>query len=183
MLALAGCHGLTTSIVGGCGGVGQLSRPGRDRALWTVCGILAAVAVRSGFAVALQNPGGRALDSLVWSAGMVTAFAAWSVLAACGLAFEGRIIGRELGEEVSLDVVPPWVAEIIPHYRRRIRPGWWPLRPERIVLAGLLTRLAFRKHAMDLLPPAEARVAGLEVVQLRARVRRLLSVQQPADGF
>jgi hypothetical protein len=179
MLALAGCHALATSIVGGCGGLAQLSRGGRNRALLTVAGILAAVVVRSGCVAAMSGASPRADDPGFSSALVVIAFGLWLLVVAFCVAFERRIIDRELGEEASLAVVPPWVVEVIPYYRRRIRSNWWPLRAERIVLASLLTKLAFRKHVMDLLPPEDARVAGLEVVQLRARVRRLLAVQPP----
>ena len=50
-------------------------------------------------------------------------------------------------------------------------------RRERTVLARLLTRLAFRKHAVARLPRHEAELAGLEVVRLRQRVRRMLGAE------
>ncbi len=76
---------------------------------------------------------------------------------------EQRILSIELAEEVELEVVPKWVLDVIPSYRRRIRSEWWPSRRERTVLARLLTRLAFRKHAVKRLPDGESQLAGLEV--------------------
>ena len=87
-----------------------------------------------------------------------------------------------MAEEVELDVVPAWVLEVIPYYRRRIRSEWWPSRQERTVLARLLTRLAFRKHAVKRLPVAESQIAGLEIVRLRQRIRAMLQCQTSVEG-
>jgi hypothetical protein len=73
-----------------------------------------------------------------------------------------------------LRLVPSWVPEVIPFYRRRVRSDWWPRRSERVVLSRLLTRLAFRKYQTSRLPAAEAAMASLEIVHLRTRVRRML---------
>ncbi len=94
---------------------------------------------------------------------------------------EQRILVVELAEEVELDVVPAWVAEVIPYYRRRVRSDWWPSRRERTVLARLLTRLAFRKHAVRLLPDEESKLAGLEVVRLRQQIRVKLQCQSSVE--
>jgi len=90
------------------------------------------------------------------------------------LQWEHQILRRELSDEVRLGVLPPWVADTIPYYRRRVRADWWPRRRERTVIARLLTRLAFRKHAVGRLPDREADLAGLEVLRLRQRVRAIL---------
>ncbi len=94
---------------------------------------------------------------------------------------EQRILGVELAEEVELDVVPAWVVEVIPYYRRRVRSDWWPSRRERTVLARLLTRLAFRKHAVRRLPDEESQLAGLEVVRLRQQIRAKLQCQSSVE--
>jgi hypothetical protein len=49
------------------------------------------------------------------------------------------------------------------------------------VLARLLARLAFRKQAVRGLPEEEGRLAGLEVVQLRSRIKKMLAPVS-ADG-
>ena len=95
------------------------------------------------------------------------------ILGVC-LESERRIITDQLRDEVELGVLPDWVVEVIPSYRRRIRSDWWLDRRERAVISRLLTRLAFTKHSVSRLPVERSRLAGLEVVWLRERARRIL---------
>ncbi len=88
---------------------------------------------------------------------------------------EHRILKRQLGEEVALSMAPAWVVEVIPYYRRRVRGDWWPARNERTVISRLLTKIAFRKHALRHTPQDEAAIASLEVVRLRQRIRAILN--------
>jgi hypothetical protein len=86
---------------------------------------------------------------------------------------------RQLADEVALSMAPAWILDVIPFYRRRLRSDWWPLRNERTVISRLLTRIAFRKHALRHIPQDEAAIASLEVVRLRQRIRSILN---PAPG-
>jgi hypothetical protein len=108
-------------------------------------------------------------------------YAAYLVVLAAFLRSEQRILKRQLAEEVALQLAPPWVVDVIPYYRRRVRGDWWPNRAERTVIARLLTRVAFRKQALRHLPRNEAAIASLEVVRLRQRLRAILSPVTPAD--
>jgi hypothetical protein len=99
----------------------------------------------------------------------------WLAILALFLESERRIIREQLQHEVDLGVLPAWVVEGMPSYRRRIRADWWPDRRERAVISRLLTRLAFRKHAVARLPGDQSRLAGLEVVWLRDRARKILA--------
>jgi hypothetical protein len=92
------------------------------------------------------------------------------------LAFERLVLAAQLGEEVKLGVLPGWVAEVLPSYRRRVRSGWWPERDERREIVRLLTALAYRKHHLRGLPDESARLYGLEVGRLRQRARTLMAL-------
>jgi hypothetical protein len=94
------------------------------------------------------------------------------------LQWEHGILRDQLEQEASLKLVPPWVPEVTPFYRRRIRADWWPRRSERVVLSRLLTKLAFRRFQTSRLPDDEAALASLEVVRLRGRVRRMLEPER-----
>ncbi|MEN8164448.1 MAG: hypothetical protein ABFS37_09990, partial [Acidobacteriota bacterium] len=83
-----------------------------------------------------------------------------------------------LSEEVALGVLPGWAGRVIPYYRRRVRADWWPSRQERIVISRLLTRLAFRKHALAARGDS-ANIEGLEVVRLRATIQGILGKPGP----
>lgn len=95
---------------------------------------------------------------------------------AAALAFERRVLGAQLGEEVRLGVLPEWVADVLPSYRRRIRSEWWSERDERREIVRLLTSLAYRKHHLRGLPDESARLYGLEVGRLRQRARTLMAL-------
>jgi len=92
------------------------------------------------------------------------------------LALEHRVLVRQLGDEVALGVLPSWVVEVLPSYRRRIRSAWWARRDERREIVRLLTSLAFRKHRLRGLSEERARLYGLEVGRLRQRARTLLAL-------
>ena len=98
-----------------------------------------------------------------------------AVLTAC-LAYERRVLSQQLLDEVGLGVLPAWVAELVPSYRRRIRSDWWPRRDERREILSLLVTLAFRKHQLRALPEDRLRLYGLEVGRLRQRARALLAL-------
>jgi hypothetical protein len=91
------------------------------------------------------------------------------------VSYEGRVLVGQLAEEVSLGVLPAWVAEIVPSYPRRIRSDWWHRRDERREILRLLVGLAFRKQRLRTLPEDRARLYGLEVGRLRHRARALLA--------
>ncbi len=179
----AGVHALATCSFGGFLGAAQVSRGWGRRFTWIVSGLVLAGAIHVGWnlTLALTAVGGAGPGAV---GGAVVAVLVLEVclVAAFGLALlaEHRILLRELTEEVELGVLPSWVAEIAPYYRRRIRSSWWPSRSERAVLSRLLTRLAFTKHALRTLPEDEAAVAGLEVVHLRQRLRSVLDPSRTA---
>ncbi len=110
-----------------------------------------------------------------WLIALPALYLLYGATLAAFLLWEHHILKTQLAEEVSLQLAPEWVLDIIPYYRRRVRSGWWPSRNERTVLSRLLTRIAFRKHAVRHLPPDEAAIASLEVVQLRQRLRMILA--------
>lgn len=97
------------------------------------------------------------------------------------LALEHRVLVRQLGDEVALGVLPSWVVEVLPSYRRRIRSTWWARRDERREIIRLLTSLAFRKHRLRGLSEERARLYGLEVGRLRQRARTLLALAPGTD--
>ena len=180
----AGIHAVSSAAFGGCLGFAYLSRNRAERAVWSLIGLIVAAAIHSGWNLMLLR-----LASVDDPDTMARFFVAIPVLYALYLATlfvflrsEQQILGRELAEEVELDVVPDWVLEVIPFYRRRIRSEWWPSRRERTVLARLLTRLAFRKHAVKRLPEEESQIAGLEIVRLRQRIRAMLQCQTSVEG-
>jgi hypothetical protein len=144
------------------------------RIAWLVFGLGSATVIR-GLPWLVEAAAGDREMSLwfgFWLAAL--SLAEYAAVVVSFLSLEHRILGPRLGEEVELGTVPSWVTDVIPYYRRRVRSHWWPLRRERTVLARLLSRLAFRKHALARLTADEARLAGLEIVQLRNRIRRML---------
>ncbi len=104
------------------------------------------------------------------------AAAALAGVFAGALAFERRVLTGQLAEEVALGVLPHWVTEVVPSYRRRVRADWWERRDERREIVGLLLALAFRKRRLRSLPPDRARLYGLEVGRLRQRAKGLLAL-------
>lgn len=172
----AGIHAVSSATLGGCIGFAYLSRDRLSRIAWVIAGLVGATLIHAGWNLMLLRlqSAGESVPLTRWFV-LVPALYAFYLLALwVFLRSEQRILARELTEEVELDVVPEWVVSVIPYYRRRIRADWWPSRSERTVLARLLTRLAFRKHAVRRLPEGESEIAGLEVVQLRQRIRAML---------
>ncbi len=173
----AGIHALATSILGGALGTARLAPTWFRRFALALGGFVGAVAVHAGWNLALarlkvfgrtgSDVGPVLLAALLLEASFVAAFF-------IATAMDHRVLLRELREEVELGVLPSWVAEVIPYYRRRVRGAWWPSRRERTVLSRLLTRLAFRKHALRRVGEEERDVAGLEIVHLRQRLREIL---------
>ena len=173
----AGIHAVSSATLGGCLGFAYLSRRRFPRIAWSILGLACATVIHSGWNLMLLRlqGSGESIQLARWFVAIPVLYVLYLVALFVFLRSEQRILGQELAEEVELDVFPPWVLDVIPYYRRRIRSDWWPSLRERTVLARLLTRLAFRKHAVKRLPEGESVLAGLEVVQLRQRIRAMLA--------
>ena len=179
----AGIHAVSTATFGGFLGFAYLSRRRGERVIWLIVGLIGAVVIHGGwnFMLLHMEPSGGAVPVAWWFVVVPALYALYFLGLVGFLRSEQRILGVELAEEVELNVVPAWVVEVIPYYRRRIRSDWWPSRRERTVLARLLTRLAFRKHAVRRLPDEESQLAGLEVVRLRQQIRAKLQCQTSVE--
>ena len=175
VIVRAAVHALSSGSLGVLLGIGALGAAGWWKLASGLAGVAAALLVHGGWSVAMAASG--ALSPQRWLALAPVLLCLWIGLLAGALAVEHRVLVRELAEEVRLGVLPAWVIEVLPRYRSRVRVDWRPERSERVVISRVLTRLAFRKHAIAGLPEDEARLAGLEVVSLRRRARRSLGVQ------
>jgi len=180
----AGIHAVSSATLGGFLGFAYLSRKRAERGIWLLIGLIGAATIHSGWNIMLLRMefGVDSIPVARWFMVIPALYALYLVALFVFLRSEQRVLAAELAEEVEFGVVPDWVLEIIPFYRKRIRSEWWPSRRERTVLARLLTRLAFRKHAVRRLPEGESELAGLEVVRLRQRIRSMLSEEdEPGD--
>ncbi len=180
-LLSAGVHALSSATFGGFLGHAVLSGKRLVKVAWTTAGMAIAVALHGSWNLGLTRlgPVGEEGSPRLWLVALPGLYLVYVIVLALFLHSEQRILKRQLSEEVALGLVPSWVLDVIPYYRRRIRANWWPSRTERTVIARLLTRLAFRKHALRHLPPAEAAIASLEVVSLRQRLRDILDPEDP----
>ena len=140
-----------------------------------VAGCVAALAALSCDAAAAGRP---------WCAvAIMTALAVLAALAVpAGFRIEGRIVARQLAEEVSYGVVPPELAKVAVSPLRRASRRWWPRRDERRAVSRLLVDLAFWKQRLVGLDEDRSRLYGLEVGRLRQRVRRLLDPDDTGAG-
>jgi len=171
-----GVHAATAAMAGACVGYAVLSRGLTGRVTWVTLGVglaslVRGACIRLGDRLGMWN--GAASPSTVTLL-IALAYLLYLATLAGVVLSEHRILKRQLEEEVGYGVLPGWVADVIPFYRRRVRSDWWQLRHERTVIARKLSRLAFRKHSLRHLPQAEKELAGLEVVQLRQHLRRIL---------
>jgi RsiW-degrading membrane proteinase PrsW (M82 family) len=180
-LLSAGVHALSSATFGGFLGHAVLSGRWLAKVAWTTAGLTVAVALHGSWNLGLTwlGPVGEGGSPRLWLAALPALYLVYVIVLALFLHSEQRILKRQLSDEVALGLVPSWVLDVIPYYRRRIRANWWPSRTERTVIARLLTRVAFRKHALRHLPPAEAAIASLEVVSLRQRLRDILDPEEP----
>jgi len=180
-LLSAGVHALSSAVFGGFLGHAVLSGRRLAKGTWTATGLAIAVVLHGSWNLGLTwlGPVGEEGTPRLWLSALPFLYLVYVMVLALFLHSEQRILKRQLSDEVALGLVPSWVLDIIPYYRRRIRANWWPSRTERTVIARLLTRVAFRKHALRHLPPAEAAIASLEVVSLRQRLRDILDPEEP----
>ena len=174
-LLSAGVHALSSAVFGGFLGYAALSPKRAARLGWPLAGLVLAISLHSAWNTALLYVGPYSPDGTLrgWLLFLPSLYVVYMIILTAFLHSEQRILKRELAEEVELRLVPTWVVDVIPYYRRRVRGNWWPSRPERTVIARLLTRLALRKHALRRLPSEKAAVASLELVMLRQRVREI----------
>jgi len=173
----AGLHGLAGATFGGFLGHAVLTHKPWQRGSWAAIGLGAAATLHGSWNATLllvgpMTPGG---GLRAWLVILPVLYAGYVLILAAFLQSEHRILKQQLDEEVALSLAPTWVAEVIPYYRRRLQSDWWPLREERTVISRLLTRIAFRKHALRHIPKDEAAIASLEVVRLRQRLRAILA--------
>jgi RsiW-degrading membrane proteinase PrsW (M82 family) len=180
-LLSAGVHAICSATFGGFLGHAVLSGRTASRIAWTVAGLVTAVSLHGAWNLALMwfGPVGENGTPRLWMTALPFLYLLYAVSLALFLHSEHRILKRQLADEVELAMVPSWVQEVIPYYRRRLRGNWWPSRSERTVISRLLTRVAFRKHAIQRLPAGEAAIASLEVVKLRQRLREILDPEDP----
>jgi RsiW-degrading membrane proteinase PrsW (M82 family) len=179
-LLVAGIHALSSATFGGFLGYAVLSAKKAVRLGWVSVGLVLAIALHAAWNMAVQYVGllSPAGSFRGWLMFIPALYVVYAVILAAFLRTEHRILKVELAEEVELMLAPAWIVDVIPYYRRRVRSDWWPSRVERTVIARLLTRVAFRKHALRGLPRDEANVASLELVMLRQRVREILGPPQ-----
>ena len=179
-LLVAGIHALSSATFGGFLGYAVLSAKKATRLGWASAGLVLAIALHTAWNMAVLYAGilSPAGSFRGWLAFIPSLYVVYAVILAAFLRSEHRILKVELAEEVELMLAPAWIVDVIPYYRRRVRSDWWPSRVERTVIARLLTRVAFRKHALRGLPRDEANVASLELVMLRQRVREILGPPQ-----
>lgn len=179
----AGVHAVSSATFGGFLGFALLSRRRALRFVWAVVGLLVATVLHGSWNAALVLAGPFAAPGRLrsWLLVVPVVYAGYLLVLAAFLHSEQRILKRQLAEEVALHLAPPWVLDVIPYYRRRVRGDWWPNRAERTVIARLLTRVAFRKQALRRLPKDEAAIASLEVVRLRQRLRAILAPPAAVD--
>jgi hypothetical protein len=167
-----------TALVGGGIGYGKLAVRAPLRVPWVFAVVLVAglsAWVVHGAATLGWQQWGR--QNLLFGLALVaTALLLLAALFEGAWALERRVLARQLGEEVSLGVLPAWVVDIVPRYRRRIRSDWWPRRDERREVVRLLTSLAYRKQQLRGLPEESLRLYGLEIGRLRQRARSLLAL-------
>ncbi len=177
LMFLVVLHAAAGATLGAGTGMSEVAAP----SLRPLYGLAAAAAAALEFgalafgALACWKEWGETNTAVNLALGLGSAAALAATLAVC-LSHERSVIAEELGEEVTLDVLPPWVADVLPSYRRRIRPDWWPRRDERREIVRLLVALAFRKHQLRSLPDEQLRLYGLEVGRLRQRARTLMSL-------
>lgn len=171
----AGVHALSGAAFGGFLGYAVLSSKKAARLGWLFAGLMLAFGLHSAWNMALLFVGPFSQGGTLrgWLAVLPLLYIAYVIIFAAFLYSEHRILKRELAEEVELKLAPAWVVDVVPYYSRRVRGNWWPSRTERTVIARLLTRVAFRKHSLRLLPQDEATIASLELVKLRQRVREI----------
>lgn len=173
-LFTSGIHALSSAALGAGLGFGRTSGTRLRAIAWGVLGLLVAVALHGGWNIALSYipvASGWVFPSLILGPLYVVFVLSFGLM----LWGEHRILIRQLSEEVGLGVLPAWAGRVIPYYRRRVRGDWWPSRQERIVISRLLTRLAFRKHALAARGDS-ANIEGLEVVRLRAQIQGILGM-------
>ncbi|MCD4750077.1 MAG: PrsW family intramembrane metalloprotease [Thermoanaerobaculales bacterium] len=173
-LYTAGVHALASSVFGAGLGLARLSGRAGARWLWSVTGFVLAVLLHGGWNQVVITLG----------LGVSGGYHPWLILLPLYLLYAGtfglllhaehRILIRQLADEVRLGVLPGWTVTVIPYYRRRIRSGWWPSRPERAVISRLLTKLAFRKHALASAGTSGSSLDGLELVSLRKHIQSIL---------
>jgi RsiW-degrading membrane proteinase PrsW (M82 family) len=180
-LLSAGVHAVSSATFGGFLGHAVLSGRLRSKMVWATIGLAGAVILHGSWNLGLVwlGPVGEEGSPRLWLSALPFLYLIYVIAFALFLHSEHRILKRQLGNEVELGLMPSWVLDVIPYYRRRVRGNWWPSRSERTVIARLLTRVAFRKHALRHLPPAEAAIASLEVVKLRQRLRNILDPEDP----
>ncbi|HVN75547.1 MAG TPA: hypothetical protein VMT19_04465 [Thermoanaerobaculaceae bacterium] len=171
-------HAAAGAVLGAGVGWAKLSAP-RGMRVPAVAGAIVAAAALGVVLVAAAAAcwrrwgGGSDLCNLALAAADVGVLAG---AIAFSLALERKVLATQLAEEVGLGVLPEWVADILPSYRRRVRSDWWARRDERREIVRLLLGLAFRKRRLRSLPEERARLYGLEVGRLRQRARVLLAL-------
>jgi RsiW-degrading membrane proteinase PrsW (M82 family) len=180
-LLSAGVHALSSATLGGFLGHAVLSGKWGGKLTWALTGLISAIVLHGSWNVGLVmwGPVGEDGTPRLWLTSLPFLYLVYVVVLGFFLHSEHRILKRQLNDEVALGLVPSWVVEVIPFYRRRVRSNWWPSRNERTVIARLLTRMAFRKQALENMSPGEAAIASLEVVKLRQRLREILDPEEP----
>ncbi len=163
-------HALSAAVFGGFLGMFFVAR---HLAICVISGSVGLLGIGTACQLALGHPETFPFPVQGWLA-VLALIVSYLVMLALFMRREHKILICQLPKEVALGVLPEWVAEVIPYYRRRIRSNWWPLRRERTVLARLISRLALRKQALLNRGYAETDLAGLEVVHLRERIRPML---------
>jgi hypothetical protein len=173
LVLLAACTGV---VLGAFVGRGVLAGRGLGVLGWGSLGALASGALGYAATGAWRASGGGS-ERFAWSGLLlpVLALAVVVGLLTGVVVLEGKVLRRQLEEEVRFGVLPSWVGETVASYRRRTRSEWWPRGDERRALTGVIVSLAFKKEQLERLAPDARNLYGLEVGRLRQRVRLALS--------
>jgi len=116
-----------------------------------------------------------------WAQGWPDAVAAGAVLGILLLReiVWSRLLRRELSEEVAIGIIPADHLAILSSPWRRHTRRWWPDRAERRVYVQTVLQLALRRAQMRGLEISSQRIAQLEVLRLRERIRTILAPIEP----
>ncbi|MEE9187638.1 MAG: PrsW family intramembrane metalloprotease [Bacteroidota bacterium] len=133
-------HGMATATFGAFVGFGKFQPTGTKGAL-VLTGLFIAITIHFIWNASLSFGSTAVFGILFIMLGLVATVMLFQI----SLAFESKMIQRELGEEAKNGVIPTKHLEYLPFTSRRNRVGWYPPHVDRGRYVRLATELAFRK--------------------------------------
>ncbi|NOY05642.1 MAG: PrsW family intramembrane metalloprotease [Chlorobi bacterium] len=170
-------HAMATGIFGAFVGATKFSGFFK-RVVFRLLGLFIAMLMHFtwNYSVSINDPAAQGLGLVFILISVVIIF----VILQIALAYESKLIRRELGEEVKLGIIPAEHLSYLPYSSKRRLQGWMPVADKKKEYIRLATELAFRRYQLVRCKENERQSYENDIERIRREIKLIFGVDETA---